>query len=65
MNKEIEVIEFVLDDKEIAELIQQLENLKGNVTHIHMDIKEKKNIALDIAKKKSLLIHNKRDILLK
>lgn len=65
MNKEIEVIEFVLDDKEIAELIQGLENLKGNVTHIHMDIKDKKNIPLDIAREKSLLIYNKKDGLLK
>ena len=65
MNKEIEVIEIVLDDKEIEELIKELENLKGNLTHIHMNIKEKKNIPLDVAKRKSLLIHHEKDELLK
>ncbi len=51
IDKEDEIIEMILNDKEIDELIKKLNELKESELHIHFDINNKD----------SILIHHEKD----
>lgn len=52
IDKEDEIIEMVLNDKEIDELIKKLNELKESKLHIHFDLNKKDSILINHEKDK-------------
>ncbi|MCH7568142.1 MAG: hypothetical protein IIA87_01860 [Nanoarchaeota archaeon] len=62
MERNLEVLEFELNDKQIDEMISKLNELKESQEHIHYDLPNKQmNVIGDNIEIMEILIHHEKD----